>query len=410
MHVDGRVVVVFAFLCALLLATFAGCGDDDDDADDPTGDAGTDDDDNNDNDDDDDAQEPYREPAAFGPYAVGVKTLYLVDDTRHEVWGDMPRVLPLEVWYPSEGDGTINTIETMVGEVPAWAWDVLALVYQDSVDDLLNFATDAGRDATPLVEPGPFPLILFSHGLTAIRFQNFTLCEHLASHGFVVVSPDHYGNAVFTNIPQHKVVLYNALTLASGLEDRPRDVKFIFDRLREIAAEPDNDLPPIDFDRFGVTGHSLGATTTLQVGPMFDEVDAIAPLNPPFIGWYPQDYTRPMLMLQSRHDEIIGDMFNEPTERAFDVAAASPKLRIVLERGTHYSVTDACTLLPPLMINPTRGCDVPGKIPVATANRLSAGYLTAFFKTFVTSNEAYEPYLLENHWPDEMTLETVWPD
>jgi predicted dienelactone hydrolase len=27
-----------------------------------------------------------------------------------------------------------------------------------------------------------------------VRFQSYFLCEHLASHGFVVVAPDHIGN------------------------------------------------------------------------------------------------------------------------------------------------------------------------------------------------------------------------
>src|SRR5439155_87759 len=42
--------------------------------------------------------------------------------------------------------------------------------------------------------PGPFPLVLFSHGNGGIRFQSLFLCAHLASHGYVVASPDHRGD------------------------------------------------------------------------------------------------------------------------------------------------------------------------------------------------------------------------
>jgi predicted dienelactone hydrolase len=346
-------------------------------------------------------------PDALGPYSVGVKTIYLADESRHEIWGDLPRSLPLEIWYPSAGEGDVNTVETMIGEVPDWAVKAFAEVYGDGIDDLLDLETAAGRNAPILKTPGGFPLILFSHGLSAIRFQNFTLCEHLASHGFIVVSPDHYANAIFTNIPDVKVVIFNPLSVVAGVIDRPLDVDFIYRSLQELSINGPWVLPPMDFDRFGVTGHSYGGLTAMLVGPMYDYVDAIAAINPAFFSWYPETFNRPFLMLQSSLDEIVGQ-FNEPARQAFQMAGSAHKLYLKLPRGGHYSATDACALLPP-SLTPGRGCNVPNYVTPALANELSAAYITAFFQTFVAEKPQYEPYMLENHYPEELIHKAMWP-
>ncbi|GAC1658462.1 MAG: hypothetical protein NVS9B15_20210 [Acidobacteriaceae bacterium] len=59
-------------------------------------------------------------------------------------------------------------------------------------------AQDAQRGRTfccdvwaPDDEHGPFPLIVFSHSTGGGRRQSTFLCEHLASHGYVVAALDH---------------------------------------------------------------------------------------------------------------------------------------------------------------------------------------------------------------------------
>ena len=50
--------------------------------------------------------------------------------------------------------------------------------------------TDAYR-GIPASTAGPFPLVLFSHGFASYRQQSSFLMTHLASWGFVVISPDY---------------------------------------------------------------------------------------------------------------------------------------------------------------------------------------------------------------------------
>ena len=53
------------------------------------------------------------------------------------------------------------------------------------------FVTDAYR-GVPVSTDGPFPVVLFSHGASSFRLQSTALTTHLASWGFVVVSPDYF--------------------------------------------------------------------------------------------------------------------------------------------------------------------------------------------------------------------------
>lgn len=384
-------------------------GDDDQAVDD---DDDNDDDNNDDNDDDnDDNDDAFYPPDQTGPYPVGVTTIYFTDESRWQLWGLRYRELPLEIWYPSTGVGGVpNDMTAMVGELPDWAWSLLGLVYGDYMDSLLAITTTAMRDAEPDTADGPFPVIFFSHGISALRFQNFTLCEHLASHGFVVVAPDHYDGAIFTNIPGEAVILFNPATLVTGLIDRPPDVDFIYQSLLNLPQ--DGSLAasiPLDLTIFGLSGHSYGGLTSMQVGPEFDYIDAIAPLNPIFLDYYPPSFDKPFFMLQSDQDEIVG-IGNDWTRGAFDQSNSDKKIHLLLKRGSHYSATDACQLLPRWFIRPVNGCDNPERIDPLLANYISYSYMTAFFKSVLLEDERYNDYLLVNHFPVELELTTQWAE
>ncbi|NLH51143.1 MAG: hypothetical protein GX444_21420 [Myxococcales bacterium] len=358
-----------------------------------------------------DVFDDFQPPDERGPYEVGVTTTYLTDTSRWEDQDEMYRTLPLEIWYPASGDDApVNTVEDMIGEVPKWGLNELKLYYEDSLDELLSMTTSARRDAPPLTEEGPFPVLLFSHGLTAIRFQNFTLCEHLASHGFIVVAPDHFGNAVFTNVPGDDVIIFEPLSLITGLVDRPLDVNFVYQSL--LNGGRDRFMPfelPLDLDTFAVVGHSYGGLTAMLAGPIYDYIDAIVPLNPFFLDFYPPWFTKPVLMLQSEMDEVVG-MVNDAARGAFNKMNSDRKIHLFLYAGSHFSATDACRLFPPKMIYPSMGCGSPERIDFVLANQIALSYITAFLKSVLLGDDRYDEYLLANHFPDNIELTTVWPE
>ena len=98
------------------------------------------------------------DPGAPGPYAVGVTTVTLTDDSREEPEGG-PRILKVEVWYPAveASRDAPRDAYRMEAEAPA------DLVGQLTGTDL-GFAHDAARDADPERAGAPYPLLTFSHG------------------------------------------------------------------------------------------------------------------------------------------------------------------------------------------------------------------------------------------------------
>src|ERR1044071_9976096 len=83
---------------------------------------------------------------------------------------------------------------------------VLKLGYGYSIAEMDKlYWNEAVRDAR--VRKGRFPLIVFSHGNGGTRHQNTFWCDCLASHGYIIVSADHTGNAIMT-ILNAKVITY----------------------------------------------------------------------------------------------------------------------------------------------------------------------------------------------------------
>lgn len=166
---------------------------------------------------------PRTTPEAWGPYAVGVDTQWYTDARGKE--------MVVDVWYPAIDGGE-----------PLHNYDPFVLTVQG-----LN-------DAKPDLRGGPYPLVAFTHGLGGIRFQSANLTEFMASHGFVVVAPDHTYNTLLD--------LDDSMLGIVALE-RPGDVSSAIDFVLEherFAELVDPDAP------IGVAGHSFGAVTSLAVG------------------------------------------------------------------------------------------------------------------------------------------------
>ena len=168
------------------------------------------------------------DPRVAGPYEVGVTTIEVIDESREG------RRLLTEIWYPAD----------LEGKKPGEYY--YHLLWGDAV-----------RDAKPDPSGGPYPVILFSHGSGAIRVQSVFLTEHLASHGYIVVAPDHPGNTLYDS---------DSTLKARGVIDRPLDIEAVLDeilRMGEAGVFPVGGI--IDETRIGMTGHSYGAYTTLMV-------------------------------------------------------------------------------------------------------------------------------------------------
>jgi predicted dienelactone hydrolase len=121
----------------------------------------------------------------------------------------------------------------------------------------------------PKTGEGPFPVVVFSHGLGGSREGYEYLGRHWASHGYVSVHVQHLGsdNAVWENTAPDKIMgkmRSSAANLQNAI-NRPKDVTFVIDQLEKINREESPLKKRLDLERIGVAGHSFGAFTTLAI-------------------------------------------------------------------------------------------------------------------------------------------------
>jgi hypothetical protein len=171
-------------------------------------------------------------PHGPGPFAVGVATVTLYDESRQ-------RTLVTEIWYPAD-----DSARTMPHEMIDLGG------YIDPLD------TGAVRDAAPRTDQDPFPAIVYSHGGRGWRLQFFSFCVRLASHGFVVAAPDHEGD---TYMDVGEEPDFNTITVA-----RVKDVRFILDELDAMSKDPADRLhAKVDANHAGASGLCYGGATAL---------------------------------------------------------------------------------------------------------------------------------------------------
>jgi fermentation-respiration switch protein FrsA (DUF1100 family) len=200
---------------------------------------------------------PAARPAGRAParaFAVGVRQV--------ELNRGPDRPLPTTVWYPATGP--------------------------------------AGRGVTPraTAAPGPFPLILFSHGLTAEPSDYRAILTRWVAAGFVVAAPayPHTSRGVRDFDPV-------------DLINQPADAsRIITDLLKRNTRDGDPLRGRIDPDRTAAAGHSGGGITTvgLFTGSRDDRLDAGIVLAGrqlfavPFTG-----PPAPMLFVHGRRDRTV---------------------------------------------------------------------------------------------------------
>jgi len=115
---------------------------------------------------------------------------------------------------------------------------------------------------------GPFPVILFSHGLGGSKEGGKYLGRFWASHGYISIHMTHFGSdtslldrskSLEDNIP----ILRKATENPAALSDRPRDVSRTIDFLPEMGKTVAPLRGKIDTSAIGVSGHSFGAFTVM---------------------------------------------------------------------------------------------------------------------------------------------------
>jgi dienelactone hydrolase len=228
---------------------------------------------------------------ATAPFEVGISEVTFVDESRPTpASGDEPsreeRVLESVVYYPSHAENA-----------------------------------------------GPFPLVVFSHGLGGTPEFSQPLLERWAAAGFVVVAP---------RFPLSRPDNPGGPD-AGDVQNQTGDVSFLIDEMTGESVDPSSPFAGlVDPDSVGVSGHSNGAITTIGTiahsccfEPRVDAAITFAGTASPFArGEYDWPLAPSYLLIHGTEDSLVSysnavSIYNK---------LESPKGLLTLKGGDHGSM------------------------------------------------------------------------
>ncbi|MBK7897259.1 MAG: hypothetical protein IPJ90_20705 [Anaerolineaceae bacterium] len=333
-------------------------------------------------------------PEPTGPYAVGTFTTFLVDESRPENYTTAPndnRELVAQVWYPAANrDGQpadyLPDLE-IAGPVIAEQFGLPSfLVSHVNLTEL-----DIWQDVPAADDGAPFPVIVFSHGLSGIRMQNTTMVRELVSHGYVVIAPEHsYANAI-TIFPDGRIFIYDPARIfpsgqSNATEAKPlvqtwaNDIGFLLDTMAGWNNEAGHVLNGrLNLNQVGVFGHSTGGGATVQFCLQDARCKAgvgldswLLPVNDSVMDAGPD---QPFMFIST--PSWLGPE-NQARGQAIFNNLAADGYELTLDGTQHYDFTDLVLLSP---LTPQLGLS--GSIDSAYGLTIQTQYLLAFFDQYV---------------------------
>lgn len=239
-------------------------------------------------------------PRPSGTFAVGTKAYYFQDLSRKEVLTNDPndfRELMLQVNYPIDFDEKHK---------PTY--------YKSS----RRIRTNTYENVHFTKKEEYFPLIIYSSGAGATRYDNTQLVEELVSHGYVVIAIDH---TFFNNVhfPDKRRIKAHSMDISQKkfskesfmqeivLKTRVLDIQHVFAHILEMNQDSSTFLfNRIDFENVGVLGWSIGgaaAGNICTIDPRFK-----AGINLDGWDWMKMEdtttYLAPFMYIQSDRAEI----------------------------------------------------------------------------------------------------------
>jgi len=131
-------------------------------------------------------------PKPTGIFQIGRTHLNFIDENRVDpspLAGGKKRDVPILIWYPIDESGTSSPLK-LIKQRDLDSFKKF-VVFQSIPDEFCNILTNSYEDAPITNEVHKLPVLIYNHGLTATMDLSTTLMEHLASHGYVVVSIGH---------------------------------------------------------------------------------------------------------------------------------------------------------------------------------------------------------------------------
>ncbi|MEM7435285.1 MAG: hypothetical protein AAF436_09055 [Myxococcota bacterium] len=315
-----------------------------------------------------------------------------------------PRALAMSLWYPASDDAPQGFAEYTTGGA-------------------ISIPSTVALVSPAVAEGGPFPVVVYSHGAGGEAQHAYPYAEFLASHGFVVISPEHPGTTI-ADLGEN----YSAFE--RWILDRPADITASLDWLENPT------LPEIagrtDTSQVGLIGFSMGANGGYMLGGAELDREALraacSPQDCPLLhvpevdpayaaladsrivahiaqapGGHPsmdavslEGYRIPTMLQVGRLDASVS--VEARSVPLWEAAGASEDVWVEMPRGAHLTFLPTCRDVPADLLAallPTAADDGCGGafVPIDVALDGLAGYAHAYLRIHLLDEPRWEPAL-----------------
>jgi len=339
---------------------------------------------------------PFVKPG--GPNAVGTREYDWIDTSRAEAYTRDPndrRHVLVQIWYPAvsaPGD-TIHYLlrpDEFASRMGAWV------------------AKKARTNATlapELAADSVFPVLVYNHGGLWTRWSATFAAEWMASHGYVVVSVEHYGFNQTVKYADGTPFKADTLLFPKGTGDGVKDAqqfwaylddpvfkfweadaRFALDQMERLNRDPGPFRGRLDLTRVGAFGWSFGGALSVQLSKDDPRIVAAVDHDGQLFGDVRQGGTsRPVLQFHHGKDDALDYPEKERASvrtMMAEVDAADSTARLA-STADWYSLTIAGTDHGnfsdiALFVKPPRGATDPRR-----AHEIINTYTLAFFDQYI---------------------------
>jgi len=235
-------------------------------------------------------------PKPSGIYSVGTRIFEWTDESRDEWFTeeiDDKRRIVVQVWYPSEDTNSAPAPYLVSADKWLPALSVILELPQFLFNHLQNIGTNSFLNVPVNEQVENAPLVLFSHGIWGMRFQNTAQFEALASRGYIVASLDHAYDASLTLFKDGTIADFRSgyegelseeefwALRNPQLRTRVSDIRFMIDTIDAEQSQGAEVWSVVNMEHIGIFGHSYGGATSVIASIQDDRIDAAIALD----GW-----------------------------------------------------------------------------------------------------------------------------
>lgn len=343
-----------------------------------------------------------------------------------------------------------------------YSWERISLDLKDGSEKRLAYTGRAREFAADIYFPTtlstqPYPVLVISHGFNSDRTTYAYLAQHLASHGYVVVMPEHSGSngQQIADLFQGRA---KDVIDRTEFVDRPLDVSYLLDQLEKNSISDPRFQGQLNLEKVGVLGHSYGGYTALALAgasPNFEQLQqacntdlsntlnlslvlqcqalqapnktfeladqriqaviAISPIGGSLFGKAGYENVRVPVMIVTGGADTVAPALPEQI-LPFTWLTTPEKRLVLINNGTHFSTGNTSKTSPDVLA----GFGAEG--PSALARYYTETLSTAFFGRYIRDQEKFAPFLtpsyaaklsrrpLTLHLAPTLSLETPKPE